>query len=43
MILLATSHEVSLKRELGVKTPFEAIEKWFELKPEMFLQKPLEF
>lgn len=33
----------SLKRELGVKTPFEAVEKWFELKPEIFLQKPLEF
>lgn len=33
----------SLKKELGVKTPFEAIEKWHELKPELFLQKPLEF
>ena len=26
----------SLKKELGVKTPFEAIEKWFELKLEIF-------
>jgi len=26
-----------------VKTPFEAIEKWFEIKPEIFLQTPLEF
>jgi len=43
MILLAISHKVSLKRELGVKTPFEAIEKWFEFEPEMFLQKPLNF
>ncbi len=25
----------SLKKELGVKTPFEAVEKWFELKPEL--------
>jgi transposase-like protein len=33
----------SLKKELGVKTPFEATEKWFELKPEIFLEKPLEF
>jgi hypothetical protein len=23
-----------------VKTPFDAIEKWFEIKPELFLQKP---
>jgi len=33
----------SLKKELGVKTPFEAVEKWYELKPEIFLQKPFEF
>jgi len=33
----------SLKRELGVKTPFEAVKKWFELKPEIFLEKPLQF
>jgi len=33
----------SLKRELGVKTPFEAVEKWFELKPESFLEPPLLF
>lgn len=33
----------SLKKELGVKTPFEAIEKWYEIKPEIFLQKPFEF
>ena len=33
----------SLKKELGVKTPFEAVEKWYELKPELFLEKPLEF
>lgn len=30
----------SLKKELGVKTPFEAVEKWFELNPEIFLQNP---
>ena len=33
----------SLRKELNVKTPFDAIEKWFEIKPEIFLQKPGEF
>lgn len=33
----------SLKKELNVKTPMEAVEKWFELKPEIFIQKPNEF
>ncbi len=33
----------SLKKESNVKTPFKAVEKWFELKPGLFLQKPLEF
>lgn len=33
----------SLRKELNVKTPFDAIEKWFEMKPEIFLQKPDEF
>ena len=33
----------SLRKELNVKTPFDAIEKWFEIKPEIFLQKPDEF
>ena len=33
----------SLKRELGVKTPFQAMEKWYELKPEIFTQKPTKF
>jgi hypothetical protein len=28
----------SLKKELGVKTAFEAVEKWYELKPELFLE-----
>lgn|SRR5208282_1840971 len=32
-----------LRKELNVKTPFEAIEKWFEINPEIFLQKPDEF
>jgi len=32
-----------LKWELGVKTPFEAVEKWFQLKPEIFLENPLQF
>lgn len=30
----------NLKRELGVKIPFEAVEEWYELKPEILLQKP---
>jgi len=29
----------SLKKELGVRTPFEAMEKWYELKPEIFKEK----
>jgi hypothetical protein len=33
----------SLRKELNVKTPFDAIEKWFEIKPELFLQKPDQF
>ena len=33
----------SLRRELKVKTPFNAIEKWFEIKPEIFKEKSLEF
>lgn len=33
----------SLRRELKVKTPFNAIEKWFEIKPEIFKEKPLDF
>lgn len=33
----------SLRKELKVKTPLNAIEKWFEIKPEIFKEKPLEF
>lgn len=33
----------SLKKELNVRTPFDAIEKWFELKPEIFINNPLLF
>ncbi|MDO5607383.1 MAG: IS481 family transposase [Capnocytophaga sp.] len=33
----------SLRKEFGVKTPFDAVKKWYELKPEIFIQKPLEF
>jgi len=33
----------SLKKELNVKTPFEAIQKWFVLKPEIFINNPLYF
>lgn len=33
----------SLRKELNVKTPFQAVEKWFELKPELFKLNPTEF
>jgi transposase-like protein len=33
----------SLRRELDVKTPLKAIYKWYELKPEIFKIKPIEF
>jgi transposase-like protein len=33
----------SLRKELNVKTPFDAIEKWYEIKPEIFNQNPLQF
>ena len=33
----------SLRKELDVKTPFQALEKWFVIKPELFKTKPQEF
>ena len=33
----------SLRKEINVKTPFQATEKWFLLKPEIFNAKPQEF
>ena len=33
----------SLKNELHVKTPFQAIEIWFSLKPDLFKQNPCAF
>ena len=33
----------SIRREQNVKTPFNAIEKWFQLEPELFKEKPCEF
>ena len=33
----------SLRRELKVKTPFNAIEKWYELDEKIFKQKPIGF
>lgn len=33
----------SLRRELKVKTPFQAIEKWYEIKPEIFKENPSDF
>lgn len=32
-----------VRRELKVKTPFNAMEKWFELDPEIFKEEPYEF
>ncbi len=32
-----------VRKELNVKTPFNAIEKWYELKPELFNQNPADF
>lgn len=33
----------SLRRELKVKTPFDAVEKWFELDEKIFNQNPADF
>lgn len=33
----------SLRKELNVKTPFDAVEKWYQLKPNLFKQNPNEF
>lgn len=33
----------SLRKELQVKTPLQAIEKWYQLNPELFKMKPEEF
>ena len=33
----------SLKKELNVKTPFQAVEKWYQLKPELFILTPIQF
>ena len=33
----------SLRKELNVKTPFDAIEKWFQLEPLLFKENPLIF
>ena len=33
----------SLRRELNVKTPLNAVEKWYELDPKIFKQNPVEF
>jgi transposase-like protein len=33
----------SIRKELKVKTPFNAIEKWYELQPDLFTEKPIDF
>ena len=32
-----------LRKDLNVKTPFDAIEKWFEINPKIFKENPLQF
>jgi hypothetical protein len=32
-----------VRKELNVKTPFDAIEKWFEINPKIFIENPLQF
>jgi len=32
-----------VRKEQSVKTPFQAVEKWFEMKPEIFKQNTSEF
>jgi len=38
-----TRRHCFLKKELNVRTPLQAIIKWYELKPQIFKIKPLEF
>ena len=38
-----TRRHGSLRREINVKTPYDAILKWYELKPEIFKINPEEF
>ena len=33
----------SLKKELNVRTPFDALEKWYKLEPDLFRVNPEEF
>ena len=33
----------SLRKELNVKTPFQSIERWYEIEPELFKITPEEF
>jgi len=33
----------SLRKEMNVKTPFDAVVKWHEIKPEIFIQNPIDF
>ncbi len=33
----------SIRKELNVKTPFHAIEKWYKINPEIIKQNPLDF
>ena len=32
-----------VRKELNVKTPFNAIEKWYSIKPEIFKKNPEKF
>ena len=43
LFYILTRKHGSLRKELNVRTPYEALEKWYELKPELFLIPPKEF
>jgi hypothetical protein len=32
-----------VRKELNVKTPYQALEKWFDINPKIFNKNPIEF
>ena len=43
MFLLFYRRQGGVRKEIKVKIPFQAIEKWFEIEPGIFKQNPGEF
>jgi transposase InsO family protein len=39
----AVRRHSSLRKELNVKTPLNAVQKWYELEPEIFKENPIDF